>query len=140
MENDIFDMKLHEVRDIALSQADYPNSPLVKVIRVPGYWIYLFPEGIVRIPFYEKVESRKKPFGDMKRYEFEQEIDGSSIEEDPQGKWVKWEDIVSLEKDAMRHRWLRKKYVMGSETYLAEFICTKNQLDEYIDNFSKQDE
>ena len=29
----------------------------------------------------------------MKRYDFEQEIDGSWIEEDPDGEWVKWEDV-----------------------------------------------
>ena len=60
------------------------------------------------------------------------DINNEMIEE-PNGDWVKWKDIAPLEKDAMRYRWLRKKYVMGSETYLAEFICTKNQLDEYID-------
>jgi len=60
------------------------------------------------------------------------DINNEMIEE-PNGDWVKWKDIAPLEKDAMRYRWLRKKYGMGLETYLAEGICTENELDEYID-------
>jgi len=32
----------------------------------------------------------------MKRYEFVQELDGSSIEEDDDGEWVKYEDIEKM--------------------------------------------
>ena len=32
----------------------------------------------------------------IQRYEFIREIDGSSIEEDPNGDWVKWEDVKGM--------------------------------------------
>ncbi len=32
----------------------------------------------------------------MKRYDFEQEIDGSCIVEDPYGEWVKYTDIEKM--------------------------------------------
>ncbi len=35
--------------------------------------------------------------------------------------------------DALRYRWLRQQYGMGSETYLAEEIVSEQGLDEYID-------
>ena len=35
--------------------------------------------------------------------------------------------------DAIRYRWLRRKYAQGDETYLAEGISDEIQLDEYID-------
>jgi len=54
MNNDISNMELHEVREIKLNDVTYPNSPLVRVIRVHGYWIYFFPEGPVRIPVKHK--------------------------------------------------------------------------------------
>jgi len=50
MEPDIYNMKLHEVRRIQLKGVNYPNSDSIRVIRVHGYWVYLFPEGPVRIP------------------------------------------------------------------------------------------
>ena len=38
-----------------------------------------------------------------------------------------------LQKDANRYRWLRTQYALGKETYLAENIKSKKQLDSYID-------
>ena len=84
----------------------------------------------------------------MKRYDFIREIDGSHIEEDPYGEWVKWEDIMSsslnlesdrylaamIVQDAKRYRWLAKKFGEGKETNIGEFITSKQDLDEYIDN------
>lgn len=37
------------------------------------------------------------------------------------------------ERDTERYRWLRAAYAAGRETYLAEGICSKEQLDHYID-------
>ena len=54
MNDDISNMELHEVRRIKLNDVKYPNSPEVEVIRVHGYWVYLFPEGPVRIPIKDK--------------------------------------------------------------------------------------
>ena len=47
-------------------------------------------------------ETTKGMGGDMKRYDFEQELDGSWVEEDPCGEWVKYDDvkpILELSKD-----------------------------------------
>ncbi len=41
--------------------------------------------------------------------------------------------------DAKRYRWLRHKYGIGFETYLAEGITTENDLDEYIDTKINQE-
>ena len=32
----------------------------------------------------------------MKRYDFEQDFNGSWVEEDPEGEWVKYEDVLLL--------------------------------------------
>ena len=49
MNNDISNMKLYEVRRIQLKDVSYPNSPLIRVIRVPDHLVYFFPEGPVAI-------------------------------------------------------------------------------------------
>ena len=49
MKVDISNMKLHEVRRIKLNDVTYPNSPLIRVIRVPDHLVYFFPEGPVAI-------------------------------------------------------------------------------------------
>ena len=50
MNDEISNMKLHEVRRIKLDDVTYPNSPYIKVIRVPDHLVYFFPEGPVPIP------------------------------------------------------------------------------------------
>ena len=49
MNDDISNMKLHEVRRIKLNDVTYPNSPLIRIIRVPDHLVYFFPEGPVAI-------------------------------------------------------------------------------------------
>ena len=50
MNDDISNMKLHEVKRVQLEDVSYPNSPLIRVIRVPDHLVYFFPEGPVAIP------------------------------------------------------------------------------------------
>ena len=42
-------------------------------------------------------------------------------------------DLLCCELDAARYRWLRERYGVGDETYLAEGITSESELDEYID-------
>ena len=50
------------------------------------------------------------------------------------GEWVDIKSYGNLLQDALRYRWLRRKYAIGEETYLAEGIVSEKNLDEYIDD------
>ena len=50
MNDDISNMKLHEVKRVQLEDVSYPNSPLIRVMRIPDHLVYFFPEGPVAIP------------------------------------------------------------------------------------------
>ncbi len=52
---------------------------------------------------------------------------------------VRMEETERFRIDAKRYRWLRRKYGIGFETYLAEGITTENDLDEYIDTKINQE-
>ena len=63
MNNDISNMKLHEVRRIKLNDVIYPNSPSTRVIRVPDHLVYFFPEGPVTIPVtWEKTKAKEQKY------------------------------------------------------------------------------
>lgn len=42
-------------------------------------------------------------------------------------------ECVKEHQDMLRYRWLAEQYSAGKETYLAESISSKEQLDDYID-------
>jgi hypothetical protein len=46
------------------------------------------------------------------------------------------DDLIAC---AKRYRWLRNEYANGRETYLAEYLFTSQDLDDYIDNKIKKE-